>query len=91
MTSPKKPLVLLETLHRENIERFDVLASEVRTHITDDVARFNTLDNALHEISHDVKSLLATRSFNKGVWWAVTIIAGSIATVTSMAIAWVKG
>lgn len=81
----------LEALHRENIERFDILAGEVRVHIIADNARFNTLDKTLHEIHSDVRSLLATRSFNKGVWWAVCIVAGSIATITSIALAWVKG
>ncbi|HEV8714132.1 MAG TPA: hypothetical protein VGX03_15060 [Candidatus Binatia bacterium] len=81
----------LGKLHRENINRFDELSAEIRTHITDDNRRFDTLDETLKEIGKDVKSLLATRSFSKGIWWAVSTIAGGIAVVASIVVGWVRG
>mgnify|MGYP001615718735 CR=1 FL=1 len=86
---PKPPS--LTALHRENLAKFDILATEVRAHIVADNARFNTIDEALGSIAKDVKSLIGTRSFTKGVWWTVSIIAVAISTVASIAVAWVKG
>ena len=81
----------LEKLHRENLQKFDVLAGEVRAHIVADNERFDTIDNSLSGIASDVKSLLGTRSFNKGVWWTITVIAGVAGSIASIAVAWVKG
>ena len=81
----------LAKLHRENLAKFDILASEVRAHIKTDNERFDAVDEMLSEIGTDVKSLIGTRSFTKGVWWAFTIIAGAISVVASIAVAWVRG
>jgi hypothetical protein len=81
----------LEKLHRENLQKFDVLAEEVREHIRADNERFNTIDKSLGSIADDVRSLLQTRSFTKGAWKAIVTIAGATSVVIGLIIAWVKG
>jgi hypothetical protein len=81
----------LEKLHRENLQKFDVLAEEVRAHIRADNERFNTIDKSLGSIADDVRSLLQTRSFTKGAWKAIVTIAGATSVVIGLIIAWVKG
>ena len=81
----------LEQLHRENLVKFDVLATEVRAHISADNERFNTIDESLTGIAADVKSLLHTRSFTKGAWKAIVTIAGATSVIIGLVIAWVKG
>jgi hypothetical protein len=83
--------VSLEKLHRENLQKFDVLAAEVRAHIKADNERFDTIDDSLTSIADDVKSLLQTRSFTKGAWKAIVSIAVAVSTVVGLVIAWVKG
>ncbi len=81
----------LEKLHRENLAKFDILASEVRTHILADIERFDIIDRSLNGIAGDVKSLLQTRSFTKGAWRALVSMAVVVSTVVGLIIAWVKG
>lgn len=81
----------LTKLHRENLEKFDVLASEVRAHIVADNERFNKIDHTLGGIASDVRSLLQTRSFTKGAWKAIVTIAGATSVIIGLIIAWVKG
>lgn len=88
----KKPkLVSLETLHRENISRFDTLAFEVRAHIVADNRRFDDLDKTLEGIATDMKSLLATRSFTRGVMRTVVLGSTAISTVIGLVIAYFAG
>lgn len=81
----------LDELHRENIHHFDELAAEVRVHILTDTRRFDTQDTKLAEIQTDLRSLLATRSFTRGIWKAVTIIAIVVSTLASLAVSYLTG
>ena len=73
------------------MQKFDVLATEVRAHIVADNERFNKIDGALSSIADDVRSLLQTRSFTKGAWKAIVTIAGATSVIVGLIIAWVKG
>ena len=81
----------LSQRHRENVEKFNALAAEIRAHSVVDIERFNKVDGALDEIASDVRSLLQTRSFTRGAWKAIVTIASTTSVIVGLIIAWVKG
>lgn len=61
------------------------LADELAAHDRLDTERFDKLTtlitsmvSAQSELHKDVKSLLATRSFTRGVWWAVVTVSTAV-------------
>jgi hypothetical protein len=52
--------------------------------------RFDIIDANIASLSTDVKSLLDTRSFSRGIWRTVTIVAAIISAAVSVVMAWVR-
>lgn len=56
-------------------ERWINLMTVVEKHITADAAAFQELAKQILEVNGDVKSLLASRSFLRGAWFALGVSA----------------
>ena len=69
-------------LHYENLTKLSAIESELEAHSKEDVRRFDGLDKKLDELHSDVRSLLETRTFSKGVYW---VLAGIGATLLAFA------
>lgn len=54
-------------------------------------ARFSAIDTTLAEVQRDVRSLLHSRSFTRGVWRTVVVVASTVSAAIGLAIAWIKG
>lgn len=83
--------------HRENSERLIGIAHEMSSnakamndHIQADAVAFAKMGEAILEVNRDVKSLLASRSFLRGTWFAVVTVATLIGVVAGAVIAWYK-
>src|SRR6185295_3885662 len=79
--------------HKENSDRLISIAEQMASiatamtaHIQADAASFHLLGDQLIALNNDVKSLLASRSFLRGTWFAVTIAATLLATLAGIAI-----
>lgn len=57
---------------------------ELREHVKQDHERFETQGKKLEEIHTDVRSLLESRSFLRGAWRTITVIAGIVATIVTL-------
>jgi hypothetical protein len=68
----------------------DAVARELGTHTKHDDERFTALTNLVTSIATDVKSLLDSRSFQRGAWWAMIAIAGGVSTVVGFLVSWMK-
>ena len=58
--------------------------AKLEEHAKSDKEHFDAQDKKLEAIHADVKSLLDSRSFARGAWKAITIIAGATATVVTL-------
>lgn len=69
--------------------------SEIRARVeerhSENLRRFDTLDENDRVMNVKLDSLLATRSFYKGVLKTAGIVAGVVATFFSLAIAYLRG
>ncbi len=54
----------------------DKVAEELHTHTLQDDKRFADLTKLVESIATDVKSLINSRQFFRGAWWAVVGMAG---------------
>jgi len=75
-------------IHRVSLEE---VSSRVDERHAENQRRFDVMEDALREIQKDVRLLLDSRQFARGLWKMAGIVAGSVATVVSLAIAWVRG
>jgi hypothetical protein len=62
-------------------ERLIHMTLAMEAHIEADAAAFRTLGAQIIEVNQDVKSLLATRSFLRGTWFAVGVFGTLVVTV----------
>lgn len=72
----------------------DAVAAELVTHTKHDDERFESLTKLVTSIASDVKSLLESRSFTRGVWRAASVAGGSvggIVAVLALIISWLRG
>ena len=53
--------------------------------------RFDAVEQSLSEIRDDLRLLLDSRQFARGLWKMAGIVAGSVATVVSLTLAWLRG
>lgn len=72
---------ILAALEKASSDRHQ-LATDLHEHTQLDTARFDAVTTTLTDIHTDVKSLLATRSFQRGAFWMLGII-GTAAGVIS--------
>lgn len=86
----KRRVKVIKVSHQAAID-----LAEMRTRIEErhqeNQRRFDLQDEKLDSIEASVNSLLATRSFTKGVVKTVTLLATGIATVVSIIVGWVRG
>ncbi len=74
--------------HVENTERLIHMTEVMEAHIRADAEAFQVLGGQLLEVNKDVKSLLQTRSFLRGTWFAVVTVATFIGVVIPILTAW---
>jgi hypothetical protein len=67
------------------------LQATVTAHTEEDTRRFNEVAEKLDSIATDVKSLLESRSFQRGAWKMVVYTSTAISTLVGLLIAYVKG
>lgn len=53
--------------------------------------RLEALEHKVDRIDTNVQSLIETRSFTRGVLWAVGVVATGVSTVVTIFIAWFRG
>mgnify|MGYP001575518201 CR=1 FL=1 len=53
--------------------------------------RFDYLTSAVHEVRADVKSLLATRAFTRGMIRMAMVLAGAVSAAVSVLVAVIRG
>lgn len=102
--TPSKPTKALTRIvkksdaqHQENTERLVNIAHEMGAmakamsdHISADAAAFAAQNLAILEVNKDVKSLLHSRSFLRGTWFAVVTVGTLIGVVAGLVVAWYK-
>ena len=83
--------------HKENRERLvsiaeamATIAAEMKAHIEADAHSFRLLGEQLVTLNQDVKSLLQSRSFLRGTWFAIVIAATLVGTIAGLILAWYK-
>lgn len=71
-------------------ERLAAMVTSMDAHIRADAVAFSAQNAAILEINQDVKSLLSSRSFLRGTWFAVLTISTLIGVVAGLVVAWYK-
>ena len=64
---------------------------ELKKHTASDDRRFEELTVLVESISTDVKSLINSRQFFRGAWWAVVGMAGIIGSILAAVWHYIKG
>lgn len=59
-------------------------------HIADDRVRFESIQTSLADLKSDTTSLLASRSYVRGAWKGIVIVAGVVSSAIALIIAWFK-
>ena len=75
---------------QEYLERLIHITVAMEDHIRADAIAFEALGKQLIEVNNDVKSLLASRSFLRGTWFAIVIACTFVAAVAGLIVAWYK-
>jgi hypothetical protein len=68
----------------------DSVAKELVLHTQHDDERFERLTALVESIGGDVKSLLDSRSFQRGAWKAISVVGGIAGTVAGLLVTFVK-
>lgn len=71
-------------------DRIAQMLDWMKSHAEEDSENFKTLAAQILEVNNDVKSLLSSRSFLRGAWFAVGVFGTLVAAVVSSVIAWFK-
>lgn len=71
-------------------ESRDRIAGELHHHTEQDDERFRALTGLVNSIATDVKSLLESRTFSKGVWKTVVYASTAVSTVVGLIVAWLS-
>jgi len=67
------------------------ISTRVDERHAENTRRFDTIEYTLKEIQSDMRLLLDSRQFARGLWKMAGIVAGSVATVVSLVLAWIRG
>lgn len=70
------------------------VSTELVTHTKHDDERFQALTELVTSVANDVKSLLESRSFTRGVWKAASVAGGSVGglvAVIAFIVSWWRG
>ncbi len=65
-------------------ERLISMTSTMQSHIEADARAFQELGTQIIEVNKDVKSLLASRSFLRGTWFAVGVFGTLVVSITGL-------
>lgn len=68
-----------------------VIATQLAAHTAEDARRFDEMSTKLDNIGKDVKSLLESRTFTRGMAKMAMITAGGISALVSLVIAYLRG
>ena len=79
-----------EANRREYVDRLVHMTTAMEAHIEADAAAFKELGIQIIEVNKDVKSLLHSRSFLRGTWFAIVIACTFVAAVAGLVVAWFK-
>ena len=81
-----------QTKHRkgEYDDRLSDMMTAMHEHIKADSAAFAELGKAILEINQDVKSLLNSRSFLRGAWFALGISASVLVGAATLFLTWFR-
>jgi hypothetical protein len=71
-------------------ERLIQMTEAMQAHIEADALAFRELGSQILEVNKDVKSLLHSRSFLRGTWFAVVIACTFVAAVAGLILAWYR-
>lgn len=81
--------------HQENSDRLIGIAHEMgemaramSQHIAADASAFAAQNLAILEVNKDVKSLLASRSFLRGTWFAIVTVGTLVGVVVPILLTW---
>lgn len=88
---PKPPSAveaLLKTTRDDLTERLILMTAAMQAHIEADAHAFQTLGEQIVAVNQDVKSLLASRSFLRGTWFAVVTVGTLIGVIAGLVVAW---
>ena len=78
-------------VRRELEERAAALEEKVEARHEENLRRLKNVEDKVDEVGRDVKSLLESRSFSRGIWRTATIIATVVSGVISVVIAVLRG
>jgi hypothetical protein len=71
-------------------ERLIEMTAVMQAHIAADAKAFAEQSEAILEVNKDVKSLLASRSFLRGTWFAIVTVGTLIGVLAGLVIAWYR-
>lgn len=77
-------------LRGEYDRRLASMIEVLQTHITEDANNFKELTTQVLEVNKDVKSLLNSRSFLRGAWFAVATVGTLVGVIVGLVMAWYK-
>lgn len=69
----------------------DELTRLLAEHLADDRQRFAEVQASLYRIEGNVESLMHSRSFSRGVWKTVVVIATTISALVTLVVTWLRG
>lgn len=69
----------------------DELARLLAEHLADDRQRFAEVQASLGRIEGHVESLLHSRSFSRGAWRAIVVVATTISALVTLVVTWLRG
>jgi len=71
-----------------NVERLIHMTSIMQAHIEADAVAFRIIGEQIIAVNQDIKSLLASRAFLRGTWFAVGVFGALVSAVVGALIMW---
>jgi hypothetical protein len=83
--------------HRENSARLIDISNQVaiaarvmQDHMAADAIQFAATNASILEVNRDVKSLLSSRSFLRGTWFAIVTVSTLVGVIAGLVVAWYR-
>jgi hypothetical protein len=83
--------------HKENSERLIDISNQVavaarvmQDHMAADSIQFAATNASILEVNKDVKSLLSSRSFLRGTWFAIVTVSTLVGVIAGLVVAWYR-
>lgn len=87
---PQSLETLLKTTRDELLSRLIHMTAAMEAHIAADAVAFRALAEQAVQTNLDLKSLLQSRSFLRGTWFAVVTVGTLIGVVAGLVVAWYR-